>query len=171
MPQKLLMIMSLIAFGIVKSYALPSDATKPIRLTADKATFSERNGITTYSGNVVITQGTLKITSDMLSVNLSDNRNITLIQATGRPATFQQVISSSKGVAEGQAKQIEYNTVTGIVSLTGNASLTQAGASFSGHTIRYSLNLGDVEAGSGGGQRVELIFPPASNANHQAVRP
>lgn len=147
------------------AHALPEDSTQPIRLTADKATYSERTGVTTYSGNVVISQGTLKIKASNLTVNLNNNKSITSAIATGSPASFEQVVSNEKGLAKGQASKIDYNASTGIVTLTGNAKLTQAGNSFSGNTIRYSLTHGDVEATAGGGQRVELVFPPANSSN------
>lgn len=150
--------------------ALPSDAKQPIRLLADRATYSERTGITTYSGNVIIEQGTLKITADNITLNLDDKRSIKTAVATGRPATMQQVVTQEKGLARGQSQKIDYNAVTGIVTLTGDAKLTQAGASFSGNTIRYSLKDGDVEANAGAGRRVELIFPPNNSTNQQGVR-
>lgn len=152
------------------AYALPSDQSQPIRLSADKALYSESRGLTSYSGNVVISQGTLKINADSLTVNLSNGRNIDSALATGSPARFEQVVSDEKGLARGQANQIDYNAATGIVTLTGNAKLSQNGASFSGNTIRYSLSAGDVEAVSGKGQRVELVLPPAVSQNPQAVR-
>ena len=40
--------------------ALPSDRSQPISLVADKATYNDKTGITTYTGNVVIEQGTMK---------------------------------------------------------------------------------------------------------------
>lgn len=150
--------------------ALPSDANQPIRLLADRATYSENTGITTYSGNVTIEQGTLKIASDNITLNLSNDRKIKSAVATGRPATFEQVITKEKGLAKGRANRIDYNAITGIVTLTGNAKLTQAGSSFAGNTIRYSLKSGDVEANAGGGQRVELIFPPSGSEGHQSLR-
>lgn len=159
-----------VLFGAV-AYALPSDQHQPIRLSADKALYSESRGITSYEGNVVISQGTLKIQADNLTVNLSNGRNIESALAVGSPARFEQVVSNEKGLAKGQAGKIDYNAVTGIVTLTGNAKLTQNGASFSGNAIRYSLTVGDVEAVSGGGQRVELVLPPAATTNPQAVRP
>lgn len=152
------------------AYALPSDQHQPIRLSADKALYSESRGLTSYSGNVVISQGTLKINADSLTVNLSNGRTIDSALATGSPAKFEQVVSNEKGLAKGQANKIDYNAVTGIVTLTGNAKLSQNGASFSGNTIRYSLSVGDVEAVSGGGQRVELVLPPATHQTPQAVR-
>lgn len=150
--------------------ALPSDANQPIRLLADRATYVERTGVTTYSGNVTIEQGTLKIAADNITLNLDNKRSIKSAVATGRPATMQQVVTQEKGLAKGQANKIDYNAATGIVTLTGNAKLTQAGASFSGNTIRYSLKLGDVEANAGGGKRVELIFPPSGGDGHKGVR-
>ncbi len=152
------------------SHALPSDANQPIKLLADKATYSERTGITSYSGTVVITQGTFKMTADDITVNLSQGRSINSAVATGRPATMQQVVTQEKGLAKGQANKIDYNAVTGIVTLTGNAKLVQNGASFAGNVIRYSLKAGDVEATAGGSQRVELVFPPNSGSNRSSIR-
>ena len=152
------------------SHALPSDASQPIKLSADKATYSERTGITSYSGTVVITQGTLKLTADNITVNLSQNRSINSAVATGRPATMQQVVTKEKGLAKGQANKIDYNAMNGIITLTGNAKLTQNGASFAGNVIRYSLKAGDVEATAGGNQRVELVFPPSETSNQSGIR-
>lgn len=152
------------------SMALPSDSNKPIRLLADKATYKASTGVTTYSGNVIITQGTLKMTSSNITVNLAKNGGIKSAVATGRPATMQQVVSKDKGVAKGQANKIEYNSVTGILTLSGNAKLTQDDASFSGNVLRYSLKAGDVEANAGNGKRVELVFPPNSDVDLRSIR-
>lgn len=154
----------------MQANALPSDANQPIKLLADRATYSERTGVTSYSGDVVITQGTLKLTASNLTVNLSNGRSIQTAVATGSPATMQQIVTQEKGMARGQANEIVYNAQNGIVTLKGNARLTQNGASFSGNIIRYSLKVGDVEATAGGSQRVELIFPPNSQTNRQGVR-
>lgn len=152
------------------SHALPSDANQSIKLLADKATYSERTGVTSYSGNVIITHGTLKLTADNITVNLSQQRSINSAVATGRPATMQQVVTQEKGLAKGQANTIDYNAVTGIITLTGNAKLVQNGASFAGNVIRYSLKAGDVEATAGSNQRVELVFPPSNNADQRGIR-
>ena len=152
------------------SHAFPSDANQPIKLLADKATYSERTGVTSYSGSVIITQGSLKMTADNITVNLSQGRSINSAVATGRPATMQQIVTQEKGLAKGQANTIDYNAVTGIVTLTGNARLVQNGASFAGNVIRYSLKAGDVEATAGGNQRVELVFPPNNNASQRSIR-
>ena len=160
------MLLALPLYG----HALPSDANQQIKLLADKATYSERTGVTSYSGNVIITQGTFKMTADNITVNLSQQRSINSAVATGRPATMQQVVTQEKGLAKGQANKIDYNAVSGIITLTGNAKLVQNGASFAGNVIRYSLKAGDVEATAGGNQRVEWVFPPNNNTNQSGVR-
>lgn len=163
------------AFGVLavvttSTIALPSDANEPVKLLADKATYKASTGVTTYSGNVIITQGTLKMTSENIVVNLSGNGGIRSAVATGSPATIQQIVTQEKGIAKGQANKIEYNNVTGIITLTGNAKLTQDGASFSGEVLRYSLKAGDVEATGSGGRRVELIFPPNGEVDLRSIR-
>ncbi len=54
--------------------ALPSDRSQPITLLADRATFSERTGVTTYTGNVVIEQGTMKLQADSIVANLNSKK-------------------------------------------------------------------------------------------------
>ena len=76
---------------------MPSDTNQPIRLLANRATYSERTGVTTYSGKVTIEQGTLKIAADNLTVNLdTNNRSIKSAVATGQPATIQQVVTQER---------------------------------------------------------------------------
>ena len=48
--------------------ALPSDREQPIRVQADSAELDERQGVAVYRGSVVITQGTLKITGDTVTI-------------------------------------------------------------------------------------------------------
>lgn len=153
------------------AWALPEDAQKPIHLSADTVSYSQSTNQATYTGNVVITQGTLKIVASTLMVNLNNDKSIASAQATGNLASFEQTVSADKGLAKGVAQKIDYNAKTGILSMTGNAKLTQDGTNFSGNSIRYSLKMGDVEATGGQGKRVELVIAPNPNAKFEAVRP
>lgn len=170
---KIITPLALIAITVTSSmtaFALPSDANQPVKLSADKATYRESTGITTYSGNVVITQGTLKINADNITLKLSNKRSINSVVAKGRPARMEQIITREKGKAKGQANSIKYDNVTGIITLSGNAKLSQNGASFSGNKIRYSLKAGDVEATGGNNRRVELVFPPNELSNPKSIK-
>jgi len=158
------------------AFALPSDRTQPISLVADKATYNDNTGVTTYTGNVIIEQGTMKLQAASLVAQLNKNKQISTVTASGSPAKFQQQVDAARGVARGEAQQIVYNAETGIINLNGNAYLYQNGASIRSNTIRYSMNKGDVEAtgspnssGSAKG-RVQIIIPPNSSKTFPGVR-
>ena len=178
-PKALIKQAALVGLAVLSSagaWAIPSDRSQPITLLADRATFSERTGVTTYSGNVVIEQGTMKLQADSIVANLNSKKEISVVTATGRPAQLQQKTDPAKGLAKGQAQKIVYNAETGIITLTGGALLEQDGASIRGNTLRYSMNKGDVEAigtpnktGSEAG-RVKIVIPPSSSKSFPGAR-
>lgn len=158
------------------AFALPSDRQQPIKLVADKATFNEKTGVNTYSGNVIIEQGTMRLQANTIVANFNEKKDITTITANGSPAKFQQKVDVNKGLAKGQAQKIIYNAQTGIITLTGNALLEQDGSSIKGAVLRYSMNKGDIEAlgsssesGSSKG-RVEMVIPPSSSKSFPGAR-
>ena len=160
----------------VSVFALPSDRSQSISLVADKATYSERTGITTYTGNVIIEQGTMKLQAASLVAQLNKNKQMSTITATGSPAKFQQQLESNRGIARGEAQKIVYNAETGIINLIGNAYLYQDGASIRSNTLKYSMNKGDIEAsgtsdaaGTSKG-RVQIIIPPSATKTFPGAR-
>ena len=160
----------------VFAYALPSDRNQPLSLLADRATYNDKTGITTYTGNVVIEQGTMKINAASIVASLNSNKQVSTITATGSPAKFQQQLETNRGIARGEAQKIVYNAETGILNLSGNAYLYQDGASIRGNTLKYSMNKGDIEAsgtsnttGSPTG-RVQIIIPPSTSKSFPGVR-
>lgn len=168
---KKLTLTSIILGTALNVYAIPSDRSQPINLSADKATYNDKTGVTTYSGNVIIQQGTLKVEADSIVAQLNSKREIQSITANGRPAKFQQRIHTEKGIAKGEANKIVYNADTGIITLSGGAYLNQNGAIMRAETLRYSMNKGDVEAtGSKQSGRVQLVIPPSSSKSFPGVR-
>lgn len=160
----------LLLIGASSAFALPSDRQQPVSLEADKATFNEKTGVTTYSGNVVIQQGTLKIQADSIVANLNNNRQIQSVTAQGSPAKFQQQLNSKDDLARGEGRRIIYNAQTGLLTLTGNAYLSQNGATFRSETLTYSMNKGDIEASGGQKGRIKIVIPPSSQQTFGGVR-
>lgn len=165
-----LSVMGLLLATASTVFAIPSDRNQQITLSADRATYNDKTGVTTYSGNVVIQQGTLKVQADSIVANLNAKREISSITATGRPAKFQQQIHVEKGIAQGQAQKIVYNASTGIITLSGGAYLNQDGAIMRAETLRYSMNKGDVEATGSKSGRVQLVIPPSSQKSFPGAR-
>ena len=165
-----------VALSSVSSFALPSDRNQQLSLVADRATYNDKTGVTTYTGNVVIEQGTMKLQAASIVAQLNKNKQISTITATGGPAKFQQQVDTAKGVARGEAQKIIYNAETGIINLIGNAYLYQDGASIRSSSLKYSMNKGDIEAsgssnstGSAKG-RVQIIIPPNSTKSFPGAR-
>ena len=159
----------------VFAYALPSDRNQPLSLLADRATYNDKTGITTYTGNVVIEQGTMKINAASIVASLNSNKQVSTITATGSPAKFQQQLETNRGIARGEAQKIVYNAETGILNLSGNAYLYQDGASIRGNTLKYSMNKGDIEVSGGSSAtgskgRVQIIIPPSASKGSPGVR-
>src|SRR6266852_4078026 len=70
-------------------YALNSDRRQPIKVSADKVDVNQKNGVTRYSGNVKLIQGTLHINADEIVVRYRAG-NIETVSATGAPVTLRQ---------------------------------------------------------------------------------
>ena len=166
-------ILGALSSTAMSAFALPTDRNQPISLVADRATYNDKTGYTTYTGNVVIEQGSMKLQADSVTAQLNKSRQINTITANGHPARFQQKMDVNKGLAHGEGQKIVYNAETGIITLSGNAYVNQDGASLRGAILRYSMNKGDIEAigsSSGGAAtstgasqnkgRVQIVIPP-----------
>lgn len=169
-------VLSIVIMAASSAFAIPSDRNQPISLVADRATFNEKTGITTYSGNVIIEQGTMRLQAASIVANLNQKKQISSITASGSPARFQQQLDANKGLAKGQAQKIVYNAETGIITMSGGALLEQDGASIRGNTLKYSMNKGDIEAigtpnstGSSSG-RVQIVIPSSSTKSFPGAR-
>ncbi|MEB3754374.1 lipopolysaccharide transport periplasmic protein LptA [Acinetobacter sp. MD2(2019)] len=169
-------VLGALSCAAMSTFALPTDRNQPVSLVADRATYNDKTGYTTYSGNVVVEQGSMKLQADTVTAQLNSNRQMSVVTANGRPARFQQKTDPNKGFAKGEAQKIVYNADTGIITLTGNAFVDQDGASVRGATLRYSMNKGDIEAVGGSSKgtatstnpsqnsgRVQIVIPPNSS--------
>ena len=173
---KQLTVSASVALLSVSAMALPSDRNQQISLVADRATYNDKTGVTTYSGNVVIEQGSMKVQAGSIVAQLNQSKQMSVITATGSPAKFQQQLETNRGIARGEAQKIVYNAETGIINLIGNAYLYQDGASIRSSTLKYSMNKGDIEASGASGagnkdnKRVQIIIPPAANKSFPGAR-
>ena len=85
-----------------------ADRDKPIDLEADTVKVDDAKQISTYSGNVILTQGTLIIRADKLIVR-EDSAGFQHSTSTGNPTTFKQKREGKNEYMEGSAQRIEYD--------------------------------------------------------------
>ena len=99
-----LIVVFLLSNSIVN--AENADKDKPVFLESDSAKWDEQTQKSTYRGNVVVTQGTILLTGDLLIVT-SKNNAINTMEMSGNKATYKQKTDSGK-IVNGEAKMIRY---------------------------------------------------------------
>jgi lipopolysaccharide export system protein LptA len=120
------------------AFALPTDREQAITIQSDRALRDEKTGLTVYAGNVKITQGTLHIRADNITL-FNDKRGLYKVIAEGNPAHYQQQPSADKPLIEAEGKTIEYHADVQLLHLIENASLNQDGTLMQGQRIDYDI--------------------------------
>lgn len=147
------------------AFALQSDSRQPIQIEADRGSLDQTKQSTTFSGNVVIRQGTLNISASRVNVTRGGKGGES-VRAEGSPVRFSQTLDGGKGTVRGQANNISYSSAGSIVVLTGNAKVQRGGDVVEGAVITYNTQT-EVYTVSGGAKsaaksgRVSVVIRPA----------
>ena len=145
--------------------ALASDRGKPIEIESNSADIDNKKGISIYRGDVVMVQGTTRITGDTITV-YSKEREVTKVVAEGKTtrAYYEEQQDKDQGTLQAWGHTIDYNVLTENIELIKNAELAQKGDTFKGENIKYNLTLqtlsakGKPQEGSKG--RVQMVIQP-----------
>jgi lipopolysaccharide export system protein LptA len=101
-----------------------ADSLKQAKIDFSNAHIDEVTQTRTFTGNVVLTRGTLTIKADkaVLKESPEGYMAVTLTAAPGQPATFRQKRDGGPDLwVEGQAQRIEYEERAELVKLLGSA--------------------------------------------------
>jgi lipopolysaccharide export system protein LptA len=145
------------------SYAGKDDFTKKIELAS---LYQNADGIAkraTYQGNVVIQQGSLRVSADELEIDASEGEGNEIFIATGNPAKYSQQ-QEDGSIVTAQADTIEYHRQTSSLSLNGNAQIKQNASSVQGESITFNMELEQIiaQGSDQGSGRVITTFQPIS---------
>ena len=184
-----LMRTSIIGFGLTLAFCIScftslhalaesADRDQPIELEADKVTVNDAKKISTYSGNVILTQGSLVIHADKLIVH-EDEQGFQHSTSTGNPSTFKQKREGKNEYMEGSAQRIEYDGRMDKVQLYTRASVKRGEDIVHGDYISYDANaeyaevLGGIKSESGGSSsgRVKAIIQPKNKQISPSSQP
>jgi lipopolysaccharide export system protein LptA len=144
------------------SWSLPEDNQQPINVEADRAQHSsqDKGEKTEYFGNVVLTQGSMLLTGEHVTI-FSQQGAVQKVISIGKPAHFQQQSNPDKEPVKAYGKRLEYKLSSETITLLEDASIIQDGTTVSGQRIDYNINTEQVQAKSTEQQRVQMILQPA----------
>jgi lipopolysaccharide export system protein LptA len=147
-----------------------ADRYKPLNVEADQQSrIDVANRVVTFSGNVVVTKGTMTLRADRVEVRETPD-GFHQATATGRPAVFRQKRDGVDEFVEGEAQKLDYDARADTVRLSGEAVVrrlrgTVVAEEVSGALITYN-NATEVFEVSGGGDaqaaggRVRAVLTP-----------
>jgi lipopolysaccharide export system protein LptA len=144
--------------------ALDSDRDQPIEVEADRLEVREQENISIYEGEVELVQGSLVINSERLVIHFNDANELTVMEMTGKPATFRQ-LDNERREMQGQAEQIDYTESKSLLELRRSASFNHAGDTIEGELIRVNTENNNIEAGSAQSEkRVKMLIKPKQSS-------
>jgi len=142
------------------------DTDAPIQVSADQfsADMNAKSG--TYSGNVIVTQGDMRLRANTVRINVVGNKPDRIV-ANGS-VVFD---SASSGTATGDTAV--YEVAPRLINFTGRVVLTKGKNVMRGTNLRVNLVTGQATLNAAGskssGGRVQGIFtpPPQTNSGGQ----
>lgn len=160
----------LAALGAAFAISLPaaakqSDRNEPVDIHSLVFDGSQQpQGIAIYEKNVIITQGTLKITGNKATAYFDKDNQLTRVVVDGNPATMHQLDDDNQPM-DGSASNIDYKIDTDFAVLTGNAKVKQpAKGSAEGDKLTYNTKDSTMTGQSNGGVPVHMTFQPKNKS-------
>ncbi|SDU82457.1 lipopolysaccharide transport periplasmic protein LptA [Pseudomonas mucidolens] len=161
------------ALGSVSAWALPDDSQQPIHISADDAQLDDKRGIATYTGGVIITQGSMKITGSKVTLTRTAAGDIDVVTSVGNLAYFeQQQAASDPGPMKGYGRTIQYHAQQNRIVLIDQAKVISTdGNSTEGEKITYDTVKQIANAGRANGSnvttprpRIDMVIQPKKKA-------
>ena len=152
------------------AHAEKADREKPIQADSDKLTLDNLQKISVFEGNVVIVQGTIRITADRVVIK-EDKDGFRHVTGTGtnRQTTFRQKRDDVDEYIDGNSDRFEYDTRLNRVELFGKANLRRALDDVKGEYIAYDTQ---TEFFRANGSAVGSAGPsPGSGRVHVVIQP
>lgn len=125
---------------------------------ADRLDFEDT--VWTFSGNVLIENSTTRVWSDDAEVTFL-NHQVDTATLQGSPARFEQVREEDDRITRGRSDVMDYTLASGIISMTGDAWVSDGANEVTGPRIAYDVARDLIKAaGDDDGQVRMRIIPP-----------
>ena len=157
-------LLGLVTVASPVSLALTGDKDRPLQIEADRAEFDENKGMSVYTGNVKLVQGSMQVTGDRMVIYLADGRPDRVL-TFGQPARYRQKQDNSPDEVHASARELERLVSKDLLKMRGNAIVIQGDDRFSGEQIDYDIAHDTVRASGSGGGRVKMVLQPKSRTD------
>lgn len=130
------------------------DASLPVEISAESLAVNQAEGTATFEGNVLVGQGTLRLSADKIVVHYDgegQTGEVSRLEASGG-------VTLTNGAEAAEAEQAVYDVASGTVRMTGDVLLTQGENALSSQTLAIDLNSGTARMEG----RVQTILQPQS---------
>ena len=129
--------------------ALSIDKEQDIEIEADTAEMDDADSTVVYHGDVILKQGSIRLTGDVLWIYFGDNDDVKLAVMDGQPATYRELSDDRDGYEEAKALKIEYNMPENLIILTDEAWVKRPdGSTMTADHIEYNTELRRVKVNS-----------------------
>lgn len=133
--------------------------------------FNAPNTVTTLTGNVVMTQGTMKLTGAVAKMYLDADTQVARAVVNGNLAHIEQ-LDDAGNLMQGDALQLDYDNINGIAVLTGNAVVRQQGrGEFHGDKLVYNTQTSLITGEAAGDGLVHGVILPKAKPGTPAATP
>lgn len=156
-----------------------ADREKPINLEADRVTVDDAKQLSTFTGKVVLTQGTLIIRGDRMEVR-QDSEGFKNGVTWGNLAYFRQKRDGYDEYIEGWAERIEYDSRADKMQMFNRASMKKGNDEVRGNYISYDARTEFFQVIGGGAKaatgenadgRVRAVIQPKPKEKPAAQSP
>ena len=169
----------LLALGLyLPAHAERTDRSKPIQAESDRLTLDNAQKTSVFEGNVLITQGSLRITAERVVLR-EEKDGSRRASGVGHPTTFRQKRDDVDEYVDGSADRLEFDGRNDRIELFGHATLRRGGDDIRGEYISYDTrteffrvnsSAGPTGGPPPGGGRVHVTIQPAASDTAPAVK-
>jgi lipopolysaccharide export system protein LptA len=126
-------------FAATAALAEHADREKDIVVGADHLFADDANRTSVFDGSVVVTQGTMRMTANKVTVKEDAERHKYYV-AYGAPVTFRQKRDKVDEWVEGYAERAEFDDLTDVLKLYNRARVKSNQNEITGEFISYDMN-------------------------------
>jgi lipopolysaccharide export system protein LptA len=147
-----------------------ADRDKPINVNADSGSYDGINNIQVVEGNVIIEQGTMRITASKGEIRRDKDNFLTAV-VTGNPVNFRQKREGCAQFIEASAEKAEFDDRKDTLRLISHARLKNGDDELAGDVIVYNSGteyfqvLGDRPDATKSDGRVRMVIQPKSKSS------